>query len=115
MAGQLTDDAVAAALGQPLDCRRDVAQPVSRPGLGEPFPEALFGGGDQAGDGRGDGTDRKGAGGIAVIAVEAGADIDADQVALAQDPPRRGDAVHDLLVERGADRARERRCAVAEE
>ncbi len=108
VAGVVLEDAVAALLlaQPPLDRRGDVADPAAEPGRGDAGPQGGLGVGDQRDQVRRDPAHRHRDRGVAVPAVDDRAAVERDQVALTQLAVTR-DAVHDLVVHRGADRGRE--------
>ena len=89
-----------------LDRVRDVAQPVSGPGLGQAGPQRPLTGPQQRGVLVADRPDADGAGGVTVPAIQDRAAVDRDQVSGREPGLGAGDAVHDLVVDRGADRRR---------
>jgi hypothetical protein len=99
------DDAVLA--GRPdaaLHRVRDVRQSRAGPGGGQALPQRPLAVADQLGDPRGDGTDTHRQRGVGVPPADAGAAVDGHQIAVPQDPRRARDAMHDLVVDTGADR-----------
>ena len=82
----------------------DVGEPVAGLRLGQALPERGFAHLEQPGQLGGDLPHADGEGRVPVPAVDDGAAVDGDDVALAQHDVRAGDAVHDDLVDRGADR-----------
>ena len=89
-----------------LDGGGDVAEPAMRPGRADTGPHRQLAGGDQVDllhPDVGRLTDMHRDRGIGMPAVQDAAGVDGQQVTLAQDPGRRGDAVHDLVVHRRAD------------
>ncbi len=90
-----------------LDRGRDVGQPATELGGGEPTPHRLLADPGQLEQFVGATcADRHRDRRVAVPAVDDRTAVDRDQVALGQHPVAR-DAVHDLVVHRGADRAGE--------
>ncbi len=83
---------------------RDVGDPSAQPGGTDAVPHRLLGDPHQLARLRGDRTHRHGQGGVAVPPVDDGAAVDGDDVPVGEGALPR-DAVHDLVVDRGADRA----------
>ena len=113
----LEDAVVALAADVALDRVGDVGEPAAEARGGDAGPQRVLGDLQQAAYVVGDGVrtaHRDGDGGVAVPAVHDGAAVEADDVALDEHPLPR-DAVHDLVVDRRTDRARERRVPVAQE
>src|SRR3990170_4905395 len=101
----LLDDPVA-ALGPDvrLDGVADVGDAASEPGRGEAAPHRLLADPQQLSDLAGHLTHGDGARRVAAPSVQDRPAVDGDDVAVLQGA-RAGDAVHDLVVDRGADRA----------
>ncbi len=79
---------------------------TTQAGGGDAAPHGLAGHLRERGDLGGDLPDRDGGGRVAVPALDDGTAVDGDDVTLGEHPLP-GDAVHDLVVDRGADRPRE--------
>src|SRR6201999_2404149 len=101
-------DPVAGLPGDRADGVADVADPVARHGGRDAGGQRSFGRGDQVLVRRLPGPDGEADGRVAAPAVEVGAAVDADEVAVAQ-PVVGRDAVHDGVVDTGTDHAGVRR------
>ena len=101
-------DAVAARDADVLDRRSDVLERVARHRRGDAREHRRAGVVDELPRPRPGVPDDPGPRGVAVPAVDDGARVDRDELALA-DAPRVGDAVDDLVVDRDAERVAERR------
>ena len=114
VAGVLLHHREAGRLGHPLDRRTDVGQAAARLHGLDAGRQGRFGDVDQALRLGVDLPHPGREGGITVPALDDGAAVDGDEVALLE-PVGTGDPVHDHVVRRRADHGRERRVAVAEE
>ena len=105
MPDERADDAVAVGLGVPLNGVADIAEVVADLHLLDPEHQALLGDAHQALRRFIDVPDRDGDRGVGDVAFEGGADVDREQIAVLQHAVARH-AVHDLIVDRRADRRR---------
>src|SRR5262249_2340695 len=100
-------DTEARRLDVALDRDRHVPDAPPRPALGDAELERLPGDVEQAADLVGDLADRQGHRRVGVVPLDDGSEIEPDDVSFAEPAPGRRNSVHDLLVDRGADRGRE--------
>jgi hypothetical protein len=90
-----------------LNRRRHVAEPPPGPALGDPQIQGLPRDVEQPPGLVGDLAHRHGHRGIRVVALHDRPQVEPDDVAFPEPAPRRGNPVHDLFVDRRADRRRE--------
>src|SRR5439155_221160 len=107
------DDAEALRAYVLLDRGADVADPTAHLGVGDTDAEGFFGDPHEALRLGRDLPDRERDRRVGVPPVDDRAGIDAHDVAFPQLPLRRGDAMDDLFVDRGADRPRKSRWDLA--
>src|SRR5574341_1629288 len=99
-------DAEPVALAVRLHGVGDVADAVPRPALLDGLVEALPRDIEELLDFLWDRADRQGDGAVAIVALDDAAEVEPDDVAVLELSLGRGDAVDDLVVDRGAYRRR---------
>ena len=106
MPGIFPDGSESVPLRMDLDGVPHISQPVSGHALPDAFPEAFLGYPDQLLCFLADLADTRGKRGVCLPAVLHQRAVNADYVAVLQDPPFTGDPVHHLVIDAGADGAR---------